>query len=1235
MNLPSQIQQIDNLTGTTTNQYYDVYDIYNNPQKTRMVANGGEKITLVDYENNPAGTGNQYYVGRPIKKAETRTLGNDSFSTEDLFTYSNGLPTQTKKKGNNTDYIVEDFEYDVFGNNIQKTLSTTGIVPRIEKMQYDSTGRFVIKTTDILGTSSLFTYDLNFGTLLSSTNNLSQTVSYIYDTWQRKAEEKDIYNNSTKYYNEWITTGDFINGTKLTVIDATGAIKETFTDNWGRVRLEKGLSLNNKWIEKRTDYDVLDRSYKVSEPYFSTTTPSKWNITEYDVYGRIIKNTFPNGKIITTSYNGLSATVSDGTRAQTITKDEWGNKIKMSDNGGAINYSYYANGELKSSNYAGHIVSMEQDGWGRKTKMSDPSVGGDYTYLYDGLGQLLKEVNPKGTTTFVYDQYGRAIKKDVIGDNTDIKVIYNYTPQGLLGSEVGTSNGVDNYYIYKYDSFYRVAITEENNGVAIFRRRLTYDNLGRIRTETKETIYGALSSTFRIENVYASCGVLKSINGANGNLLWQLGDINEKGQVVSAYFGNGTDIRNTYDNNNFLAVVRHKNSSGLVLGNEYSFEGNTGLLKKRKNTALASLNSWEENFEYDNMQRLISWSDINGIQSQTYDTYGRIDNNNQVGNYKYSDGNRYRKKGINLNAVGDAYYSVNQLQTISYNAYKNPVSIMQDGDEMAKFSYNIRQSRASSEYNYNRDLAYYGKYKIYSDDKTVEIIDNTFPGRAAPEYVRTRIVTYIAGDPYSAPVIYVKDFNYNEEVLNDGIHYLHRDYQGTILAITSKDGKVEERRQFDAWGNLSFLEQFGRKIDLKREKPNLYIERGYTGHEHFFQVGLIHMNGRMYDPKLHTFLSVDNNIQDPFNTQNYNRFGYVLNNPLMYVDPSGEMFWVLVIVGAAIGAATGAASYIGHAIQTGDWNWGKFGMSILSGAIQGAIMGAIGVPSGSLGVQVVSAFIGSFLPSFNMSLGGGFSFSISPSIAFGQGVSAGFNFSLNYQNGDFGISFGYGVTYQSSHAGSGLSGWEYRRSVMFNYDDGKFGFSLGTNKWDGLHPQQTGIIGFRHGDFSLYYENDGSPFVPIKKSTGMFADNNDRWRTAAMSLSIGDFHAGFNLFTGERYSTSYAENGGADLAAMAGLPRPNFLSRLFHKVPYGSGGGFGSKHPYNQVQEVGPRYRLGAAYVGWGNYRVGINSDRYIRHAIQDIGAHYYVSPQPGFEVLSSAILPYFQYQTANPFTSW
>jgi RHS repeat-associated protein len=65
--------------------------------------------------------------------------------------------------------------------------------------------------------------------------------------------------------------------------------------------------------------------------------------------------------------------------------------------------------------------------------------------------------------------------------------------------------------------------------------------------------------------------------------------------------------------------------------------------------------------------------------------------------------------------------------------------------------------------------------------------------------------------------------------------------------------------------------------------------RGYTGHEHMNAFNLINMNGRAYDPYTSQFLSPDPFIQDPANPQNYNRYSYVLNNPLKFTDPSGYL----------------------------------------------------------------------------------------------------------------------------------------------------------------------------------------------------------------------------------------------------------------------------------------------------------------------------------------------------------
>ena len=185
---------------------------------------------------------------------------------------------------------------------------------------------------------------------------------------------------------------------------------------------------------------------------------------------------------------------------------------------------------------------------------------------------------------------------------------------------------------------------------------------------------------------------------------------------------------------------------------------------------------------------------------------------------------------------------------------------------------------------------------------------------------------------------------------------MHKDYLGSVLAITDEAGKIVEQRHFDAWGSFTHLKIGNNAIITDKEQirdylsnGNLIVDRGYTSHEHFAEVGIIHMNGRLYDPLLRRFLNADENIQDPYNTQNYNKYGYVLNNPLMYNDPSGEFlaflgvwaFWKAVIIGATVGLA----SYTLGLAVTGNitqWNIGGALKSTFFGAVGGATSFGIG-----------------------------------------------------------------------------------------------------------------------------------------------------------------------------------------------------------------------------------------------------------------------------------------------------
>jgi hypothetical protein len=88
----------------------------------------------------------------------------------------------------------------------------------------------------------------------------------------------------------------------------------------------------------------------------------------------------------------------------------------------------------------------------------------------------------------------------------------------------------------------------------------------------------------------------------------------------------------------------------------------------------------------------------------------------------------------------------------------------------------------------------------------------------------------------------------------------------------------------------------------------------------------------LYDPALHRFLQPDNYIQDPFNTQSFNRYGYCLNNPLVYNDITGEWFGIDDLIAAVVGGVINLAV---NAIQGNVTSWGSalgyFGVGAVSG----------------------------------------------------------------------------------------------------------------------------------------------------------------------------------------------------------------------------------------------------------------------------------------------------------------
>ena len=235
----------------------------------------------------------------------------------------------------------------------------------------------------------------------------------------------------------------------------------------------------------------------------------------------------------------------------------------------------------------------------------------------------------------------------------------------------------------------------------------------------------------------------------------------------------------------------------------------------------------------------------------------------------------------------------------------------------------------------------------------------------------------------------------------NSIHYILKDNLGSWVTITNVSGTVEQQLSYDAWGNL--------------RNPNTWsgsftgtpmFDRGYTGHEHLSNFGLINMNGRVYDPVMSSFLSVDQYVQSPSNSQNFNRYAYCLNNPLRYVDPDGEEFiTTAIVVGTMlIGAYTGGVLTNGGTYNPMKWNWNK--TETYDGLLLGSVFGGL---SGFAGVSIT---------------GMGFAFCNTASIAASSLIySTGMYFTGKCTNFDYGISLGVGVaSFDFTHGEFGYLG---------------------------------------------------------------------------------------------------------------------------------------------------------------------------------------------------------------------
>jgi len=493
---------------------------------------------------------------------------------------------------------------------------------------------------------------------------------------------------------------------------------------------------------------------------------------------------------------------------------------------------------------------MKYDDFGNQIELTDPDAG-TIEYTYNALGDLTYQKDNKGNEFWLhYDNFGRLEKRTRDAGGTDIAVQYTYVPDGNGKGQVQSiSNDHGITKTYEYDKFDRVKkITEDIQGEAVVKE-FDYDDLGRMY----KTYYPADDVT--VVRVFDSDGYLTQVK-VNGQVVWTLN--NQTAKEVSYTLGNGLATTRTFDNHGFPDKIT---TTGGIQDWDYSFNTATGNL----NSSTDNIYGNTESFVYDDLDRLKEvWQNSEKVLSLSYDPGNmNIIQKTDAGDFRYDNTGNAGVHAISQldNSTGLAEDLPNH--TITYTDFDKTEKI-QEGQKEILFTYGPGQARKKAAYKENSTLLY-TRYYSGNYEKTVYSTGDE------------RKIYYInGGDGLAA--MYVIENGVSQ------VYYPHSDYLGNIERVTDASGNLVEEHSYDAWGN--------------RRNPSTWepitgtgsylAYRGFTGHEHIDEFGLINMNGRIYDPTLGMFLSPDNNIQAPDIAHNYNRYSYALNNPAIYKDSRGN-----------------------------------------------------------------------------------------------------------------------------------------------------------------------------------------------------------------------------------------------------------------------------------------------------------------------------------------------------------
>jgi RHS repeat-associated protein len=795
-----------------------------------------------------------------------------------------------------------------FGETLTLTRDSNSNLTRITtpngrwvEFTYDTSNR-ITQAKDNIGRTVTYTYDAG-GRLWKMTDPAGGVTEYTYDSTHEMLTIKDPRNH-VYLTNEYDANGRVFRQTQADgsiyqfayTLNGSGKVTQTdVTDPLGNIRRttfnSAGYVFTDTFALGKPEQQVVTYERQAGTNFLLSVTDPLGRKTAYtyDSVGNPASTTWmaDTAEAVTTSYTydpvfAKPTSITDPlNKVTSFVYDTKGNLTSQSDPlGHGSSYTYNAAGQPVSMTDAlTHTIQWNYDA-GDLTSATDP-IGRTVSQFIDAAGRLLSSVDAAGRTArYEYDVLNQVTKlTDATGNITQA----SYDANSNLLNITDTRGKVTSYtydnmdrVVTRTDPLHNVETLEYDLGgnlvkVTDRRGKITtygYDALHRVIFIGYGTVGSGPGATYEstITNNYDAVGHLTStvdsvagtISLTYDNLDRLTSEVTPQGTVTYAYDAAGhqtsmtvtgqTPVTYSYDDAGRLTQITQGTATATIAYDNAN-----------RRTSLTLSNGVAINYGYDAASQLTSLTYLRnattlGTLTYAYDNAGR----------RVKVGGSYARTSLPAAATGNVYNDNNQITqrgaaTLTYDANGNLTS-----DGTNTYVWNARNQLASisgpgltASFQYD---AFGRRISKTMNGSTTEFLYN---GAAVVEEISsgTPVATMLTAG--ANELLTRTDASGTSSYLPDGLC--------STLALIDSAGVLQTQYTYEPFGKTT-------TTGAATTNKNAYSGREDDG------TGLYYLRNRYYSPGLQRFIS-----EDPieFGGGDANLYSYVLNNPVLYTDPSG------------------------------------------------------------------------------------------------------------------------------------------------------------------------------------------------------------------------------------------------------------------------------------------------------------------------------------------------------------